>query len=286
MPANTSPTLLRRRLAAELTRLRHKAGYTRDEAAEAMGWSVSKMQYIENAKFKRPNQNDIRALLEQYGITDNCEHEAIIRLVKESRKRGWWQRYSDVLPKWFEAYVGLEAEAGRFRTYEAVIVPGLLQTEDYARATIRSELVDAAGEEIERTLSVRMSRQELLADPQRRFWVVIDEAALHRPVGGPAVLRGQCDHLLELGERPTMTLQVLPFAAGQYPGMRSPFVILSFPEAADTDVVYLENETSSLYLEEPDEIERYSDLFDHMRAVALSPDDSAALISRMRHTVS
>lgn len=284
--ANTGPTLLRRRLGAELARLRRKAGYTRDGAAEGMGWSVSKMQYIENAKFKRPNQNDIRALLELYGITDSSEQDAVIRLVRESGKRGWWHKYRDVLPNWFESYIGLEADASQFRTYEAVVIPGLLQTEEYARAVIAAEMVGNVPEEIERTVSVRMSRQELLSDSQRRFWVVIDEAALHRNVGGTDVMREQYDRLLAIAELPAMTLQVLPFAGGEYPGMRGPFVILGFLENADPDVVYLENETSSLYLEEDDEIARYSGVFDHLRANALSPADSIALVSRMRREVS
>lgn len=279
--ADRSPTLLRRRLAAELQRLRKAAGYTKDEVAKAMEWSPSKMTRIEGARFKQINANDVRAMLQLYGVTDPQEHDAVIELVRESKRRGWLHQYRDVLPEWFQSYVGLEAEATQFQTFEPLLVPGLLQTQDYARMITATGLIDRPQEDIDRSVDARMSRQQLLYDAHRKFWIVLDEGVLRRRIGNAQIMRDQLHRLAETMEQTNVTLQVLPLSAGGYPAMYGPFTILNFSSAEDQDVVYLDFETGSLYLEEPAELERYSLVFNHMRAAALSIERSKAMITQV-----
>jgi len=279
VPRTPSPTVRGRRLRYELRRLREQAGLTRDETARRLDWSGSKISRIETGQ-SRAQTGDVRDLLDVYGVTGD-HAEALVQLAREARKRGWWTAYNDVFTG---TYVGLEAEASAMRTYEPQIIPGLLETEDYTRALIRAGLVRADPDEIERRVQARMARQEILTRPDApEIWAVLDEPAARRPVGGPAVMKAQLRHLIDVTAAPnsTITLQILPLAVGSHPGLSGPFVILDFPSGEDPPVVYLETATDGLYLEETAEAERYNLMFDHLRASALSASESASLITRL-----
>lgn len=282
MPAQSSPTVKRRRLAAELRRYRDAAGLTIDEVAERLEWSSAKISRIENSRVS-VLPRDVKFLLGVYGLTDRDEAwDVLLTLSRESRNRGWWHQYGDAVPDWFEVFVGLEADAATITAYDAEFVPGLLQTEDYARAIHRAKLFSATDEEIERSVRVRMARQDLLtSDDGPQVWFVLNEAVIRRVVGGRDTMRQQLRHLLEAMALPAVTLQVLPFETGAHPSMDGSFWILAFREQTDPQVVYIEYQTGSLYLEKPAEAKRYRLVFDHMRAAALPVDASRALIARM-----
>jgi transcriptional regulator with XRE-family HTH domain len=269
------PTIRRRRLASELRRLREAADLTIDEVGEKLECSASKVSRIETGHVG-VTPRDARDMLELYGLTGD-ERDALVQLAREARKPGWWHAYKEVFTGTF---VGLEADASSLRAFQALLVPGLLQTETYARAVIRAMRPDSDEAEIERRVAARTARQELLSDPNPpAYWAVIDEAVLHRSVGGPSVMAEQAARLLELGQLPHVTIQVVPFTAGAHPGMEGPFLILGFPEQADPEVVYVDSTSGGFFLELPPDVRRYSLMFDHLRAAALKPDDSLALIA-------
>jgi transcriptional regulator with XRE-family HTH domain len=270
-----SPTVRRRRLAAELRRLRDQAQLTIDDVAEKLRCSASKISRIETGH-NGVSPKDARELLRLYGLPGD-QVEALVQLAREARKKGWWHAYQEAFTG---AFVGLEAEASSLRAYQALLVPGLLQTEDYTRAVIRAARPDATAAQVETRVQARLARQQLLteADPPQ-YWAVIDEAVLCRPVGGARVMRDQLRSLAERAALPHVTIQVLPFSAGAHAGMEGPFLILGFPEQADPDVVYVDNTTAGIYLEELAEILRYTLMFDHLRAAALGPDDSLTRIT-------
>jgi hypothetical protein len=199
-----------------------------------------------------------------YGVTDEEERAALLNLAREANTPGWWHAYSDVLPAWLEPYVGLEAAASVIRTYQIQLVPGLLQTEAYARALIRQGSA-ATEEEIGRRGELRASRQEILRRPDApQLWAVVDEGALRRPVGSREVVRGQLRYLAEMADHPAVTLQVLPFSTGAHPAMGGPFTILRFAEPDLADVVYIEQLTSALYLEKPAEVDSYLEVMEQL----------------------
>jgi Domain of unknown function (DUF5753) len=200
-----------------------------------------------------------------------------VQLAREARKKGWWHAYNEVFTG---AFVGLESEASLLKVYQALLVPGLLQTEDYMRAVIKAVRPESTQAQLDKRVAGRLERQQLLRDSDApRYWAVIDEAVLYRPVGGAKVMQSQLEQLDELGALPHVTLQVMPFAAGAHAGMEGPFLIFGFPEQADPDVVYVENNTAEVYLEEPVDVDRYRVMFDHLRASALGPDATRALIT-------
>jgi hypothetical protein len=219
-------------------------------------------------------------MLALYGV-DPQRLDSLVQLARESRQKGWWHAYSDTIQPRFATYVGLEDAASEIRTYEVNLVPGLLQTEDYARSVISAGNLTGSLEAAERRVALRMARQPMLLSGHNppQLWAVLDEAVLHRTVGGPGLMRLQLEHLVDVASRPNVAVQVIPYGAGAHPGMGKPFVILSFPERADPDVVYLEDLTSTLYLEDVDEVDRYNVLFNHLRATALSFEESAALMT-------
>lgn len=270
-----SPTVRRRRLAAELRRLRDQARLTIDDVAEKLNCSASKISRIETGHVG-VNPKDARELLRLYGLPDD-QVEALVRLARQARLKGWWHAYQEVFTG---AFVGLEAEASSLRAYQALLVPGLLQTEDYMRAVIRAARPDATAAQVDIRVRARLARQRLLteADPPQ-YWTVIDEAVLCRSVGGPRVMLEQLRWLADRATLPNVTIQVLPFSAGAHAGMEGPFLILGFPEQADPDVVYVDHTTAGIYLEDPAEILRYTLVFDHLRAAALGPDDSLTSIT-------
>ncbi|MDP9798455.1 transcriptional regulator with XRE-family HTH domain [Catenuloplanes nepalensis] len=248
---------------------------TIEAVADRLHCSTSKVSRIETGHTSA-TPRDVRAMLEIYGI-DGDESAELVQISREARQKGWWHPYSTVLTG---AYVGLEAEANSVRAYEQQVVPGLLQTEEYARAMIRSARPDISADEVERRVRVRMERQSLLMqDDPIDLWMVLDEAVVSRPVGGDAIMRAQIHHLVVTAELPNVTLQVLPFSAGAHAGMDGTFTILDFPEPTDTDVVYAENATGGLFLEKADELRKYVFIFDHIRAAALRPEESVSLLA-------
>jgi AraC-like DNA-binding protein len=272
-----SPTIRRRRLGTELRRLREEAHVTIDVVADRLGCSPSKVSRIETGHTSA-TPRDVKDMLDVYGIA-GPESDELVQIAREARQKGWWHPYSTVL---VGAYVGLEAAARSIRAYEQQVIPGLLQSEDYALAMIGAARLSDTPLEIDRRVHVRMARQSLLIqDEPIELWVVLDEAVLSRPVGGDAVMRDQLVRLIEATELPNVTLQVLPFAAGAHAAMDGTFAILDFPEVADPDVVYAENATGGLFLEKADELKKYSSIFDTVRAAALTPEESTVMIARL-----
>jgi transcriptional regulator with XRE-family HTH domain len=279
MPNRSSPTVRRRRLAAELRKLRKESGKTREQVAEFVGCSPVTVTRIESAQ-TAPRLADTARMLEFYGVS-GPRRDVLLTLCGQARKRGWWHQYSGSIPAWFEVYVGLEEEASEIRSYEAEAIPGLVQTEGYTRALVLSGVDVPADDEVERRVAVRMRRQERLSgDDAPKMWIVLNEAALRRQVGGPATMREQLERLIEVSRQTKVVVQVLTFAAGAHPAMDGAFNILRFPEPADPDVVYVQYRRGSIYLEEASDVDAYAELFDHLRARALGPDESRALIAR------
>jgi transcriptional regulator with XRE-family HTH domain len=286
MAPQSSPTVRRRRLAAELHRLRVTAKMTIEQVAEALEWSSGKVSKIENARVS-VMPRDARRLLDAYGVPEGAERELLLSLARESRERGWWQQYGEAVPEWFATYVGLEAEASAISAYHAEIIPGLLQTRRYATALHRAELIDAAEDEIERYVEVRMQRQGRLTEPDApKLWVVLNEAVIRRVIGERAVMHEQLARLIEAASTPGITLQVLPFSAGAHASMDSAFSIIAFDPPTDGEIVYFEHPTCSLYLEKADEVARYKLVYEHLRAASLSLDDSRRLLARAAEDMS
>ena|SRR5256885_4042186 len=278
MPGVPSPTMLRRQLAAELRRLRERTQRTVNDVAKELGWSESKLSRIETASSGIRNA-DLERLIGLYGVADK-DRSRLLALAVQARQRAWWEAYGDALPDAYETYIGFEAEARRILWYEAQLVPGLLQTDEYASAIMRAELADDRPEIISQRVTVRMGRQAVLTrDPPPELRVVIDEDVLRRPVGGPQVLRRQLRRLIEASERPTITIQVLPFAVGAHRGLAGSFVILEFAGDYDQPLVYCEGLTGGVFRNRPEEFRQYLMSFESLRAAALSPQESVDLIS-------
>ena len=274
-----SPTVRRKRLTVELRRLREQAGLTCEDVGRRLECSGTRISRIETGRIGvRPG--DVRELLEIYGVT-GAEADSLVQLARDARRKGWWHAFSEVLPPWFEAYVGLESDAAGLHDFQPSVVPGLLQTEDYARAVLRGAPHPGGSEQIDLQVALRMRRQAVLdrASPPQ-VQVMLSEGVLRAQVGGPAVMRAQLLRLADLAARPGLTLQVLPLQAAAHAQAVSPFTMLEFADPADPTVVYLEHLTGSLLLEDPDEVQRYQAMFDHLRAEALAPGPSADLIVR------
>ncbi|MEV5537787.1 helix-turn-helix transcriptional regulator [Saccharopolyspora shandongensis] len=276
-----SPTARRIILGAQLRRLREAAEIAPADAAYAIRGSESKISRMELGRvgFK---ERDVADLLTMYGVNDPAEREHFLRLVAESKQPGWWNRYAEAMPPWFQDYVGLEGVASRIQTYELQFVPGLLQTEAYAMAVASSGHPKLADDETRRRVSLRMKRQRLLARPDApRLWAVIDESVLHRPIGGAAVLRAQIDHLLEMTKLPNIALQVVPFSLSGYAAEGS-FTMLRFNEPELPDVVYLEHLGGALYLDKREEIEWYGRTLDRLMVDARTPEQTRQLLRKAR----
>lgn len=281
LPPRPSPTVRGRRLRYELRQLREQRGLTIEQVAERSGgdWTPSAISRWETGD-RRIRPVDLRVLLDIYDVRGD-QREVLLTLAREARQRGWWQSYrSDAVPEWFQVYLGLEAEAASIHQYGSELVPGLFQTAEYYRAFMRAAPAADNDEAIERKIAVRTERQERLAsDDPPACWAVLNEAVIRRVVGGPDVMRDQLNHIVELANRSHISVQVLPFTAGAHPAMDGSFIILGFPDAPDPDVVYLESQTGSLYLEKPPEVERYRAMFNHLVAKALDPEVSVSLIA-------
>lgn len=281
MTTRQSPTLRRRRLSAYLKTYRGSTGLTAKDVDKALGWTTGKLARIERGDWLRPDLRDIRQLLELYQVTDEREREAVLTLARQGRERGWWHPYREQLSEHYTTYIGLEAEAASVLTFEALMIPGLLQHPDYARALMSDGPAELDGAQISTRIEIRMQRQQLLTaetDPLR-LWAIVDEAVLDRPVGGDDVMAVQLRHLIELAELPRVTIQVVPRAIGAHPGMHGPFTILEFPEPLDPDAVYTENIGGELLQEEPSDVARFKTAFQRLQSVALSPKESLAMIA-------
>jgi len=273
-PGGGGPTVLRILLGAQLRRLREAKRISLEEAGNVIRASHSKISRLETGRvgFK---DRDIADLLTLYGVTDEADRQALRDLAGRANAQGWWHDYSDVLPSWFEAYVGLEEAATQIRAYEVQFVPGLLQTGDYARAVSLLGDPNATDREVERRVGLRLARQAVFTRPTPpNFWVVLDEAVLRRPIGGVEVMRAQVRHLLEMSQRQNVTIQIVPFTAGGHAAAGGPFSILRFAEYDLPDVVYLEQLTSSLYLDKHEIVDSYLMVMDRLCVDAVTPTNS------------
>jgi transcriptional regulator with XRE-family HTH domain len=282
------PVVPRRRLGAELRALREQAGLTIDEVAKALECSVSKVSRLETGQ-GIPYRRDVRDLLDRYGVTDQAHRDRLMRWVREGNRQGWWDDFSDVLapdpedpllPDNLSRYVALEQDASEVRSYEAIVVHGLLQTQDYARAVLKT-LSTADKEATDRLVELRMRRQRRLYadDDPLIVRIVLDEAVLYRLVGGPQVMREQLARLLRDAQRPNITLRVLPFSVGAHRSVSGSFVVLAFADTDDNDLVYIESHVGDLYLEKEHDVQVYEKLFDVLVGQCLTADQSATLIA-------
>lgn len=279
MTAPRGSTLRRRRLGHELRRLRETAQRTHVDLATLLDCSQAKVSKIESGQLGMRTV-ELRAVLEYLDVPTE-EWEPLLTLAKESNQRGLWRKNDDVVTTKFATYVALEAEAVDIRMYQTEVVPGLLQTEEYAR-TVNQATRWREGIDLDRDTEVRMERQGRVLTGELKLWVILNEAAIRRVVGGEQVMRGQLQHLLELGHQPHITLQVLPFSSGAHPAMTGPFEIARFADRKlDPDVVYLENQTGGLFMEDPAESSRYNLTFESLIGHAYDPGRSAKLIGRV-----
>jgi hypothetical protein len=277
----SGPTVLRMLLGAHLRRLREAQGVTREDAGWEIRSSESKISRMElgRVSFK---ERDVADLLTLYGVDDEEERNRLLVLARDANTPGWWHRYGDVLPNWFQSYLGLEASASLIRTYEVQFVPGLLQTREYARGVILLGNATARPEDVERRVNLRLKRQELLTQTEPpQVWAVVDEAALRRPIGGAEVMRGQIEGLLEATKLPNVRLQVIPFRVGGHAAAGGSFSILRFPDQDLPDVVYVEQLTSALYLDKRDDVDHYAEAMERLCVEAEPPTRTTEILERI-----
>jgi hypothetical protein len=273
------PTALRIMLGGHLRRMREAAKISRADAGWQIRASESKVSRMELGRvgFK---ERDVSDLLELYGLNDEQERIRLMELARAANNPGWWSRYGDVMPNWFANYVGLEVAAKLIRTYEVLFVPGLLQTERYARAVVQLGKAYLPPEEIEQRVALRVTRQQILtrANPAR-LWVVIDEAVLRRPIGGREAMCEQIEHLLKVSQQPNVTLQVMPFSSVGYPGAGGAFTIMRFPEGDLPDVVYIEHAASALFLDKLEDLDEYAAIMEALTIAAAPVNDTPAILT-------
>ncbi|MEU5835386.1 helix-turn-helix transcriptional regulator [Streptomyces diacarni] len=279
MASNVNPTVRRRRLGQELRRLREQRGMTAEEVADRLLVSQSKISRLENGR-RSISQRDVRDLCEVYEVEDRRIVDSLMQMAKESRQQGWWHAFGDIP---YSVYIGLETDAASLRVYEPQVVPGLLQTHPYAEAVVAGALPEATAADIERRVQVRLRRQDRIRDERNplRLWAVLDESVLRREVGGKHTMAEQLEYLNEMSQRPHVTLQVMPFSMGAHPGVNGQYAILEFPDASDSTVIYLEGVTSDLYLEKANDVQKYSVMYEHLRAQALNPDQTREFIEKV-----
>jgi hypothetical protein len=278
---HAGPTALRMVLGTHLRRLREEHGVTRDAAGWEIRASESKISRMElgRVSFK---ERDVADLLTLYGVTDEAEREALLDMCRRANTPGWWHRDSELLPSWFQSYLGLEAAASLLRAYEIQFVPGLLQTADYARAVIRLANAKAPADEIDRRVALRMKRQEaLVRENPPTLWCVIDEAALRRPIGGKAVMASQIAALVEATKMQNVRIQVIPFVVGGHAAAGGAFTILRFPQPDLADTVYVEQLTSALYLDKRDDVEVYVATMEQLSVQARPPDATPEILEHI-----
>jgi DNA-binding XRE family transcriptional regulator len=279
------PTVRRRRLGSELRRLREAHSFKLEDAADRLGLAASTLSRIETGK--APTRTAyLTTMFDMYGVVDPGQRQVLIDMARDGHRKGWWAVYDDVLPTGFDIYVGLEAEAAALRVFEDQVVHGLLQTEPYARIVMSAVRTQQSARQIDRAVELRVQRQEALTrDDPLKLWLILNEAVIRRAVGGADVMGGQLAHLVKAGEWPSVTLQVLPLSSGAHPALNGPFCILEFPERTDPDVVYTEGVAGHAYLERDSEVRACAEAFDLLRAAALSPADSAEMISNIAEEI-
>ena len=279
--STAGPTVLRIALGGQLRRLREQRGISREAAGDAIRGSHAKISRLELGRVSF-RERDLNDLLTLYGVRDSGERAAFMSLARQANEPGWWHQYGDLLPSWFETYLGLEQAAEIIRTYEAQFVPGLLQTPDYARAVILLGHGQEPEAEIDRRVALRMRRQDILTRPEPpTLWAVIDEAALRRPIGGERIMRGQIEHLIRISELPNVTVQLLPYSVGGHAAAGGPFTIVRFPETDLPDVVYLEQLTSALYLDKRNDLDQYQAVMNLLSVQAATPQDTTQLLREL-----
>ncbi|HEX3955245.1 MAG TPA: helix-turn-helix transcriptional regulator [Trebonia sp.] len=279
--SSVDATVLRMLLGSQLRRFREDVGITPDQAGYEIRASRSKISRLENGRVKLKSR-DMTDLLTLYGVTDEGLRSKFLALVTQSNAPDWWAKYSDILPDWFETYLGFEAAAATIRSFEVQFVHGLFQTEDYARSVACARRKTMNSDEIERRVAVRLKRQDLLSRPNPPvIWSVMDEAVLRRPVGGPAVMRAQFRHLIEVAELPHVTVQVVPFASGAHAGESGSFTVLRFEERDLPDVVYIEQLTGAIYLDQRSDVEHYLQVVDELSGEALTPEGTRRFIEQV-----
>ncbi|MGA5146953.1 helix-turn-helix domain-containing protein [Streptomyces griseoincarnatus] len=276
-------SVYRRQLATRLRELREASGLTLTEVSERIEVNQGSLSRIETGE-RGTTPVLVRALLDCYAVMDTELRDDILDLVRadKEQQKPWWRKYSTVLaPTRYDGYLALEAGAAALSNYQPLLVPGLLQTEDYARAVIAQMRPELTSDQVYALVKVRMERQEsrLCGERPTDLWAVLDEAVLHRVIGSPAVMRQQFAHLVQVGEQPNVTIQLLPFSLGAHPGLYGPFVILAFPQPTGP-LVWLENPNNSVYLESESDIQNYNDIFEQLRASALSPAETRAHLTR------
>ncbi|MFG3428277.1 helix-turn-helix domain-containing protein [Streptomyces californicus] len=282
MASHPRPTVRRRRVGAELKRLREKAGVRMEDAAERIGGDKPKISRQENGR-QGVSKLEIEALLELYGVSDDRLRTALITLAREGRRKGWWAQYSDILSSNFQERLSIEADTARILSFQPMLVPGLLQTVEYATQVIRSAGKNATEEQIASYIDVRRSRQGIFTrENPPQFVCLLDEAVLHREIGGPAVMAAQLGKILEISNPPKLTIQVVPFAEGWHAGADGAFNIYSYPDPMDLDVVNLEYLDGALYLEEDESVERYQLAFEELRTASLTTKQSMELVSSVQ----
>ncbi|MDX3228468.1 helix-turn-helix transcriptional regulator [Streptomyces sp. ME19-01-6] len=283
--AGGAPTVLRVVLGKRLQDLREKAGLSYERAGRALDVTHATIRRMEKAEvgLRLPY---VEKLLRVYGVTDPEEVEGFLSLAREANKPGWWHRFRDVLPAWFNTFVSLEGEANLIRAYEPHYVPGLLQTEDYARAVMCAGMPHALDSETERNVALRMERQSLLTRPNPpMLWVVMDETVLRRPIGGPEVMRDQITRLIEAAAMPNIRLQIMPFDAGPHPAMYGPFHIFRFPIQELPDIAYTETLVSGSYFDQRDDVSAFLEALDRMCAQAAPAQTTQAILSGIRKEI-
>jgi hypothetical protein len=282
---NSGPTVLRILLGAQLRRLRESKAITREDAGyeiRASGSKISRME-LGRVSFK---ERDVADLLTLYGVSNDAEREALLGLARQANNPGWWHHYGDILPPWFQSYLGLEAAASLIRTYEIQFVPGLLQTPEYARAVILLGHAGATADEIDRRVELRRQRAQILDRLEApQLWAVIDEAVLRRPIGGADVMRAQIEFLIEAAKKPNVRLQIIPFHAGGHAAAGGPFAILRFPEPELPDVVYVEQLTSAIYLDKRDDVDHYAIAMERVCIDAEPPNHTQEILGKLLHEV-
>ena len=274
----SGPTVLRILLGSQLRKLREAKGVSRENAGWEIRASESKISRMELGRvgFK---ERDVADLLTLYGVADTEDRAALLALARQANNPGWWHRYGDVLPNWFQSYLGLEAAAALIRSYEVQFVPGLLQTRDYARAVVLLGHGTARADEIDRRVSLRMARQQMLTrSGAPHLWAVVDEAVLRRPIGGREVMRAQIASLIEATKLPNITIQVIPFHAGGHAAAGGAFTMLRFPDRELPDVVYMEQLTSALYLDKQDDVDSYAAAMERLCVEAAPPARTAEIL--------
>lgn len=278
----TSPLVQRRRLRTELKRARLDKGLTQEQVAQDMEWSLSKMIRIETAT-TGISTNDLKALLPLYGITDTEQTEHLITLARAARERSWWNAYKDVAPTTLLQLIEYESAASAVRQFETMFVPGILQTEEYARAVIEDFYDDTpASERVAALVELRTRREELLERASApRFYFMLDEAVIRRTVGSAPTMRRQLRRLIEAASKPNITIEIITFAAGLHPGMKGPFEVVEFADPADGDVVFLESPRGDMVSDEPVDTLHYREAFDHLRKASLGPRESGSYLAEV-----